>query len=254
MVWQEAAPRIARGDLAAIFIECSYDDSQTDDRLFGHLTPRYVMQELKVLAAEVELATKTSVASYKTKLESYTKKRKRELEDAMRRANTSRYTPRSAVSTPATPLINTSIPRSDEPPLSPKSTRPLRVDTPSALSRSGSDYGFDTPHIATPTAEMSLRDLENRQGSVSPATNGVGPNPAALGQHLVVAGAEAPVPEPRALNTLKGVKVVIIHVKERLNDDEPAGDRILRELQDHEAETQTGVEFVVSGKGQSFYF
>jgi len=214
------------------------------------------MQELRVLAAEVELATKTSVTSYKNKLESYTKKRKRELEDAMRRANTSRYTPRSAVSTPATPLINTAIARGDEPPLSPKSTRPLRLDTPTVLSRTGSDYGFDTPHIATPTAEMSLRDLENRQGSVSPATNGVGPHSAALGQHLMVAtvGADAPVPEPRALNTLKGVKVVIIHVKERLNDDEPAGDRILRELQDHEAEAQTGVEFMVSGKGQSFYF
>ncbi|KAH7038240.1 cAMP phosphodiesterases class-II-domain-containing protein [Microdochium trichocladiopsis] len=249
MVWQEAAPRIARGDLAAIFIECSFDDSQTDDRLFGHLTPRYVMQELKVLAAEVELAAKSSTTSYKSKLESYTKKRKRELEDAVRRAN--RFMPRSTVSTPVpTPIITSGIlARGDDPPLSPKSTRPLKVDTPSSMSNAGSDYGFDTPHISTPTAEMSLRDLEN---PASASTNG--PSPATTGQHqLGVGGGNTPIPEPRSLNALKGVKVVIIHVKERLTDDEPAGDRILRELQEHEAEAQTGAEFVVSHSGQSFY-
>ncbi|TGO46399.1 hypothetical protein BOTNAR_0590g00030 [Botryotinia narcissicola] len=53
-VWQDAAPKIAAGILKGIFIECSYDDSRPDDLLFGHLTPRYVVEELKVLAAEIE--------------------------------------------------------------------------------------------------------------------------------------------------------------------------------------------------------
>lgn len=62
------------------------------------------------------------------------------------------------------------------------------------------------------------------------------------------------IPEPKSPNALRGVKVVIIHVKERLNDEEPASTRILRELLEHEADAQTGAEFVVSSMGQSFYF
>ncbi|KAJ1335054.1 cAMP phosphodiesterases class-II [Microdochium nivale] len=259
IVWQEAAPRIARGDLAGIVIECSYDDSQTDDRLFGHLTPRYVMQELKVLCAEVELAAKSGVASQTSKLETFTKKRKRELEDAMRRASNNRYTsmPRSTASTPSFPSLTTSnlLARGDDPPLSPKSTRPSKVDTPSSLSYAGSDYGFDTPHIATPTAEMSLRDLAD--GSPAQHANAHNSTPG-QGQHnmhmLSASGSTPMIPEPKSPNALRGVKVVIIHVKERLNDEEPASTRILRELLEHEADAQTGAEFVVSSMGQSFYF
>ncbi|KAH8589982.1 cAMP phosphodiesterases class-II-domain-containing protein [Bisporella sp. PMI_857] len=53
-VWSEAAPMIISGRLAAIFIECSYNDSVTQDRLYGHLAPRYLIEELNVLAEEVE--------------------------------------------------------------------------------------------------------------------------------------------------------------------------------------------------------
>ncbi|KAB5516930.1 cAMP phosphodiesterases class-II-domain-containing protein [Coniochaeta sp. 2T2.1] len=55
-IWQEAAPKMAGGKLAAIFIECSYDDSQSVDRLFGHLAPRFVIQEMANLAEEVRMA------------------------------------------------------------------------------------------------------------------------------------------------------------------------------------------------------
>ncbi len=55
-IWQEAAPKIAAGTLAAIFIECSYDDSQSVDRLFGHLTPRFIAEEMIALASEVSAA------------------------------------------------------------------------------------------------------------------------------------------------------------------------------------------------------
>ncbi|KAK4135517.1 hypothetical protein BT67DRAFT_354060, partial [Trichocladium antarcticum] len=58
-VWQEAAPKIAAGKLTGIFIECSYDDSQSVDRLFGHLTPRFIYEEMTVLAEEVVAARRT---------------------------------------------------------------------------------------------------------------------------------------------------------------------------------------------------
>lgn len=52
-VWTEAAPKIAAGTLQGILIECSYDDSQPDKALFGHLNPRHLIAELQVLATEV---------------------------------------------------------------------------------------------------------------------------------------------------------------------------------------------------------
>lgn len=36
--------------MRAIFIECSYDDSVADEYLYGHLCPRHLIDELKVLA------------------------------------------------------------------------------------------------------------------------------------------------------------------------------------------------------------
>ncbi|KAL7626646.1 3',5'-cyclic-nucleotide phosphodiesterase pde1 [Parahypoxylon ruwenzoriense] len=205
VVWQEAAPKIAKGNLAAIFIECSYDDSQTDDRLFGHLTPRYIIQELKVLAAEVELIRHTPV-----KVEP-NKKRKRELGELSRRTN--RAIARSG---------------GDDAPVSPKSQRPRRR---SASSAPPSEYGFDSPNTATPTAELSLREFEaSAMSSLTP-------------QH-----------RPNMPNPLKGLKVVIIHVKEKLTDSEVAGDTILGELLEHEQEVQLGCEFIVSKMGQSLMF
>lgn len=49
-VWADAAPKIASGTLNGILIECSYDDSQPDKALFGHLNPKHLFAELQVLA------------------------------------------------------------------------------------------------------------------------------------------------------------------------------------------------------------
>jgi hypothetical protein len=58
----------------------------------------------------------------------------------------------------------------------------------------------------------------------------------------------------RLRNALKGLKVVIIHVKEPMTDGPKAGEVILDELVRHEREARLGVEFVVSEKGQHFCF
>lgn len=54
-VWNDAAPKVAKGMLGAIFIECSYDDSRQKELLFGHLTPKYLVEELRVLANDVKI-------------------------------------------------------------------------------------------------------------------------------------------------------------------------------------------------------
>ncbi|KAK2467080.1 hypothetical protein APHAL10511_001338 [Amanita phalloides] len=51
-VWRIAAPKIPH-TLSAIFIECSWKSDRSDDTLYGHLTPRHLVNELVVLAREV---------------------------------------------------------------------------------------------------------------------------------------------------------------------------------------------------------
>lgn len=199
-IWREAAPRVANGNLAAIFIECSYDNSRTDDRLFGHLTPRYVIREMQALAAAVEVARLTP-----SKLD-LSKKRKRNPEGANGKAD-------------ATGAV-----QGDDRPVSPKSTRPAKK--PSSVTGTEHASGVDTPHLATPTAEMSLKDFEA----------------------ATIAATEAAQPT----NALRGLKVVIIHVKETLMDGEAPRDVILAQLLEAEKEVQLGCEFVVSSSGQSF--
>jgi 3',5'-cyclic-nucleotide phosphodiesterase len=49
-LWQVAGPLIKTGQLKAIFIETSFPNSQPEKTLFGHLTPRLLMEELQRLA------------------------------------------------------------------------------------------------------------------------------------------------------------------------------------------------------------
>jgi cAMP phosphodiesterase len=48
-LWQAVAPLISSGKLKAIFIESSFPSEQPDKALFGHLTPRLLMLEMKEL-------------------------------------------------------------------------------------------------------------------------------------------------------------------------------------------------------------
>ncbi|GAP89788.2 putative cAMP phosphodiesterase class-II [Rosellinia necatrix] len=207
-IWQEAAPRIANGNLAAIFIECSYDNSQTDDCLFGHLTPRYIIREMQALAAAVEMVRH----AHQPRLDPPKKRKRDSVEITVR------------IDGPGTIVMP-----GDDHPVSPKSMRPTKKG-PSSMAGGGSSgaehSGANTPHIETPTAEMSLKDLEANTPPVTPAL--------------------------RPTNTLRGLKVVIIHVKERLVDGEAPRDAILAQLLEAEAEAQLGCQFVVSSAGQSF--
>ncbi|GAB2693115.1 3',5'-cyclic-nucleotide phosphodiesterase [Mucilaginibacter koreensis] len=48
-LWQAIAPLVKNKSLKALMIEVSFPDEQPDKSLFGHLTPRWLMQELKQL-------------------------------------------------------------------------------------------------------------------------------------------------------------------------------------------------------------
>lgn len=251
-IWQEAAPKIAFGKLKAILIECSYDDSRPVDRLFGHLTPSFLIQEMTVLAEEVKNA-KTRMTMERNQEREATRrgsKRKREgLDDIdpkfAGRRRVTRANIRASVSAP---------PTSGEDPVSPRTVKDGEVSfEPRANSQSlretNSPADTRTPSLATPTAQLSLREAERSytgSSNVSPGTSFSQP-------------AGPPPPPPPAVDPqedvpqLEGVKVVIIHMKDTMNDESPIGETILDELNEHEAfmETPLGCEWVISEVGQS---
>lgn len=49
-ICKQISPLIASGKLKAIFLEVSYPDEQPDNKLYGHLTPKWFYQEMNKLA------------------------------------------------------------------------------------------------------------------------------------------------------------------------------------------------------------
>jgi cAMP phosphodiesterase len=49
-LWRQIGPLVRQGRLKALFIEVSFPDEQPDKQLFGHLTPKLLMEEMQALA------------------------------------------------------------------------------------------------------------------------------------------------------------------------------------------------------------
>jgi len=49
-VWAAVAPLVKSGQLTGVFLEVSYPNAQPDRHLYGHLTPKWFIQEFEVLA------------------------------------------------------------------------------------------------------------------------------------------------------------------------------------------------------------
>ncbi|KAK3295455.1 cAMP phosphodiesterases class-II-domain-containing protein, partial [Chaetomium fimeti] len=140
-VWQEAAPKVAAGNLAAIFIECSYDDSRSVERLFGHLTPRFIYEEMTALAEEVVAARQAKNRTASTS--GGDKKRKRVVSDAASQAK------RKSTSQPGTP-------RHIDTPLSPRSLDPRRGIHSTASSVSGTSSLDHSQDLLLPKTPVPL--------------------------------------------------------------------------------------------------
>jgi cAMP phosphodiesterase len=184
IVWAEAAPKVAAGLLQGIFIECSYNDTQSDKILFGHLAPRHVIAELQTLADMV-------VEKKKELSDKAGKKRKR-----------------------------------------------LSAHLSSGRTRSQREAN-KASHWSNAAGESPMRDIvqeESEPGGAPPATPS-GP-----------AKVEAP---------LKGVKIIIIHVKDSMLDGPPVGVSVLQDLEAHEERLgregrDLGCSFEISRSGASY--
>ncbi|KAF1826944.1 uncharacterized protein K489DRAFT_310591 [Dissoconium aciculare CBS 342.82] len=184
IVWTEAARKIANGLLGAILIECSYDDSQADAFLFGHMNPRHLITELQNLAALAEEAK-----IHRQMEEKGAKKRKR--------------------SAPANGLL---LPEHDR-----------------KRSRSMSQVDAVRSGPLSPKSSSTPRRCET----------GIGVN---LGEDM----------------PLRGIQVIIIHVKDTLKDGPHVSENILSQLKDYEARLQEqgqglGCEFIIARSGESYW-
>ncbi|KAG4444083.1 hypothetical protein IFR05_000436 [Cadophora sp. M221] len=211
LVWSEAAPKIASGQLTGIFIECSYDNSRDDELLFGHMKPSFLIQELQVLAGYVSRnGGGSSISDADNNFTSPKRKRNRN-------GGGSSASPENRQS---------KAPRQQSPP---------NFESPPGSPPKG---------VAYPIMKRAP-GYTRRRNAVSNASGGDGPPPI---------NTEEPVVLRRSFRPLKGLKVVIIHVKENLDDGPPAIDIIRRELLKLEEEAGLGCEIIVSHPGQSFYF
>ena len=61
MLWQHISPLIQSKRLKAIFIEVSFPNEQPDQQLFGHLTPKWLMNEMNDLS---RLAGKSAMKNF----------------------------------------------------------------------------------------------------------------------------------------------------------------------------------------------
>ncbi|KIV99727.1 hypothetical protein, variant [Verruconis gallopava] len=185
IVWAEAAPKIAAGLLSGIFIECSYDDSQSDSILFGHLAPRHLIAELQTLADMVA-------------------ERRRELNEKIGKKR-KRFSSHTA-------------------------GRPRPNKDGSAAN--------------TPTSDDLMHDIIHQE-DILPL-----PTPTS---------AKVPVTPLKDIEPpLKGVKVIIIHVKDSMTDGPLAGDLIMRDLKAHEQRLSDqgkplGCTFEISKSGDSYF-
>jgi len=65
---------------------------------------------------------------------------------------------------------------------------------------------------------------------------------------------ELPPTRNKAIQPLKGLKIFIIHVKDRLDDGPPIRDIVKEQLDGYEKIENLGVEFVLPKQGDALYF
>ncbi|KAF2087136.1 hypothetical protein K490DRAFT_42769 [Saccharata proteae CBS 121410] len=258
-VWAAAAPKIVAGVLTGIFIECSYSDAQGDSILFGHLAPRHLVAELVILGEMVKDA-------------------RTEFDRERAEARLARKRKRASASSLG--LLNVTV-GEDLGRRNSRSRREFRDGasddsgraSPSPMDQRGMKSSLDSPSIAptiptVPTFAASTPVLPSQYHAPTPAPvpNGQTPvqtpapaSPAATPTSVGQVTSQPQTQVEEQIPPLKGLTVVVMHVKDTHVDGPPVGDRILRELERHEmtlAEDGRGLgcRFEVSQAGASYWF
>ena len=271
-VWTDAAPKVANRTLKGILIECSYDESQSDETLFGHLAPRHLIEELSVLADKVRyhqsgggLTEPNGNESGMTPVSGLVSplKRKRLSSSFGFQRNDDQPTEMQAMS-PSTTQRNRRR-ASNPPPAYPPSTS-RRKSRRSGLSPASqlhseesaySDSAFSTNNHTGAGADQMLTPATTTAADESSSSS---TNAPATASASASASASAPNTtssdnHQQILPPLDGLKVIIIHVKDNLKDGPEVGDTILAQLTQLEKQIVGGLgcEFEISKPGTSIW-
>lgn len=291
--WTEAARKFVDGNLGVIFIECSFDCHQPEASLFGHLAPQHLLDELQCLAEEAErirhdadrrrdrLKRKRASNGYATD----------NAELAARRTNnpnppeavlaggprSDHHTWSSGMScdnlsphdddlrsselppwrdgdaskpSPPPPMLSFSF---EEVPPSPSDdcggNGGDRGGGGGVSNCNGNGNGEDDYDLPPPAAADNARRKSN--GSV-----GAPPHTPPEVEPPLKSLPPLPPPPPLGYTTapLRGLHVVVTHVKDTLEDDVDVAENILASLRRLEKQRGFGCEFSLSTQGRSMYF
>ena len=213
LVWTEAAKRIVLGTLTGILIECSFEDSQPDEMLFGHLCPRHLVAELQFLAEKVR--------SLRT-IEEVLPQRKRK---------------RRSLGVKPFESHEVGIYQTWNPN---KARRSLIGNTRST------NQIIEKPLLAKEEFRGNVLASDEEVNKTASSKNFVSTTEGDNGSYLSTAAKGFAHP-------LKGLKVFIIHVKDILNDGPEVSETILAQLRQHEKVFQLGCTFTISKAGTSIW-
>lgn len=212
-VWTEAANKIVLGTLTGILIECSFEDSQPDEMLFGHLCPRHLVAELQILAEKVRSLRPIEEGLFQ-------RKRKR-------RSLGMKLFQSHEVGIYQNQKLN--------------QTRRKLTENSSSINQI-IEKPFLTKEDFGGIVMVSDEEANKTDQSKKPVYTAIGDN-----------ASDWPTTAKGAAQPLKGLKVYIIHVKEILKDGPAVGETILAQLQEHEKVFQLGCTFTISKAGTSIW-
>jgi cAMP phosphodiesterase len=270
-VWAAAAPKVAAGILTGIFIECSYNNSQDDSFLFGHLAPRHLIEELVTLSKMVrEERIKMDLRDREDSKKS--KKRKRA-------SNSWLPTSTSTAAHPHAGSVSKANKHTDDGDLH-KEFHQSSTWSPSPRRQSSRVHSSKTPQDPH-ASDVSMTDyLSNSNTTIStpqtrssshptivpsPLHNTLSPGENNGTQRLPPSISSAKtfpldLTSNHALDSsitdgqLKGVRVVVIHVKDPHTDERSVAKSILRQLKRAEKDKKLGCEFLVAERGTALFF
>jgi cAMP phosphodiesterase len=228
-VWAEAAPRIANRTLAGIFIECSYNNSQGDGMLYGHLCPRHLLTELQNLSEMVRESRKEH------------EREKEELRKGRKRKRASN----GLLNASDMGVVDGAVRKTSR-------TRPYK-DGERGDDEVMTDYAPSPKSNPAPSHERAAAlpsTTHTHNHPSAPSIFNPGTVSVEYSRAVLAASMEAP---------LRGVKVVVIHVKDTMTDWPMAGDTILEELKEGERVLTEqgkglGCTFEVAKSGGVYWF
>lgn len=250
-VWRTAAPKVATGSLRAMFIECSYDDSVRDSDLYGHLCPRHLLQELLFLAKEV--AEIKSVKGIPTAERS---RRYTEIPSSSAEAARKRKRPNNSGDFEVPPSPHTGVMggyvgtrssggrRKTSQAVADPSSMSLRAQSPSRIPQATKHVHFSGSGGSQATSPTSPTLAHPSHLSLNSALH-------SQLESIEMSPVNGHADRPH--DSLKGLTVYIIHVKDTLMDGPSPGEIIIEQLQEQAEAAGLECEFHVTDFGESIW-